>query len=43
MKTYTICGSFKFEDIMMEEVERLTLEGYCILTPIKLNAPFLYF
>mgnify|MGYP000856421177 CR=1 FL=1 len=34
MKVYTICGSFKFMDKMIEECERLSMNGECILTPV---------
>ena len=34
MKIVTICGSFKFQKEMLEIVEKLSLEGYCILHPI---------
>lgn len=42
MKIYTICGSFKFTDVMIEEAERLTLEGNCILTPTYIFKRHLY-
>lgn len=33
MKVITICGSLKYQNIMMEEAQKLTMEGNCILTP----------
>ena len=36
MKIITICGSLKFQKEMMQEAQRLSLEGNCVLTPIYL-------
>ena len=33
-KVITICGSFKFIPQIMEETERLTMEGNCVLSII---------
>ena len=33
MKVITICGSLKYQNIMMEEAQKLTMEGNCVLTP----------
>ena len=33
MKVITICGSLKNQNIMMEEAQKLTMEGNCVLTP----------
>ena len=33
MKVITICGSLKYQSIMMEEAQKLTMEGNCVLTP----------
>ncbi len=33
-KVITICGSFKFIPQIMQEAERLTLEGNCVLSMI---------
>lgn len=40
MKIITVCGSYKFNNIMKEEAERLELEGNCVLTPIDLTKSF---
>ena len=34
MKIVTLCGSLKYQKEMMKLAEMMTLEGYCILTPI---------
>ena len=34
MKIVTLCGSLKFQKEMMSVAEKMTLEGYCILTPV---------
>lgn len=34
MKIITLCGSLKFQKEMMIIAEKMTLEGYCILTPV---------
>lgn len=34
MKIVTLCGSLKFQKEMMTVAEKMTLEGYCILTPV---------
>ena len=34
MKIITICGSLKFMNEMMVEARRLSMDGYCVLTPI---------
>ena len=34
MKIMTICGSLKFQKEMMIAAQKLSLEGYCVLTPI---------
>lgn len=34
MKIITICGSLKFQKEMMEEAQKLSLKGFCVLTPI---------
>ena len=34
MKIITICGSLKFQKEMMVEAQRLSLKGFCVLTPI---------
>lgn len=34
MKVVTICGSMRFKEDMMNEAERLSLKGLCVLTPI---------
>ena len=33
MKVITICGSLKYQNIMMEVAQKLTMEGNCVLTP----------
>ena len=33
MKIITICGSLKYQNIMMEVAQKLTMEGNCVLTP----------
>lgn len=39
MKIITVCGSFKYSDIMNEITEKMELAGNCMLTPIKLTRP----
>ena len=34
MKIITLCGSLKFKKEMMTIAEKMTLDGYCILTPV---------
>ena len=34
MKVITLCGSLKFQKEMMKVAEKMSLEGYCILTPV---------
>lgn len=34
MKVITLCGSLKFMDDMMAVGELLSIEGYCVLTPV---------
>lgn len=34
MKVITLCGSLKFQKEMMKVAEEMSLEGYCILTPV---------
>ena len=34
MKIMTICGSLKFQKEIMIEAQKLSLEGFCVLTPI---------
>ena len=34
MKAITLCGSLKFQKEMMKVAEEMSLEGYCILTPV---------
>lgn len=34
MKVITSCGSLKFQEEMMTVAEKMSLEGYCILTPV---------
>lgn len=34
MKVITLCGSLKFQKEMMKMAEKMSLEGYCILTPV---------
>ena len=34
MKVITLCGSLKFQKEMMKITEKMSLEGYCILTPV---------
>lgn len=36
MKIVTLCGSLKFKNEMMSVAEKMSLEGYCILTPVYL-------
>lgn len=36
MKVVTLCGSLKFKNEMMLTAERMSLEGYCVLTPVYL-------
>ena len=33
MKVITICGSLKYQSIMMGVAQKLTMEGNCVLTP----------
>ena len=34
MKIVTLCGSLKYQKEMMKLAEMMTLEGYCVLTPV---------
>ena len=34
MKIITLCGYLKFQKEMMTIAEKMSLEGYCILTPV---------
>ena len=34
MRIITICGSLKFKKEMMIEAQKLSLKGFCVLTPI---------
>ena len=34
MKIITLCGSLKFKHEMMILAEKMSLEGYCIFTPV---------
>lgn len=34
MKVVTLCGSLKYQREMMIIAEKMSLEGYCILTPV---------
>jgi hypothetical protein len=34
MKIITLCGSLKFQNEMMIAAEKMTLDGYCVLTPV---------
>ena len=34
MNVITLCGSLKFQKEMMKVAEEMSLEGYCILTPV---------
>ena len=34
VKIITLCGSLKFKKEMMKVAEKMTLEGYCVLTPV---------
>ncbi len=34
MRIITLCGSLKFKKEMMIIAEKMTLKGYCILTPV---------
>ena len=34
MKIITLCGSLKFQKVMMEIAEKVALDGNCILTPV---------
>lgn len=34
MKIITICGSLKFQEVMMVEAQKLALQGNCVFTPI---------
>lgn len=36
MKVVTLCGSLKFKNDMMKIAEEMSLEGYCVLTPVYL-------
>ena len=38
MKVVTLCGSLKFKNEMMIVAEKMSLEGYCVLTPIYLSS-----
>ena len=39
MKIITVCGSYKYFNIMKEVALDLELEGNCVLTPIDLTKP----
>lgn len=39
MKIITVCGSYKYFNIMEEVALDLELEGNCVLTPIDLTKP----
>ncbi|MBQ8132685.1 MAG: hypothetical protein IJ193_09355 [Bacilli bacterium] len=34
MKVITVCGSMKYYKEMMEEAEKIELQGNCVLTPL---------
>jgi hypothetical protein len=34
MKIITLCGSLKFQKEMMMVAEKMTLDGFCVLTPV---------
>lgn len=34
MKIITICGSLRFQKEMMVEAQKLSLKGFCVLTPV---------
>lgn len=36
MKVVTLCGILKFKNDMMKIAEEMSLEGYCVLTPVYL-------
>lgn len=38
MKVVTLCGSMKFKDEMMKIVEKLALDGECVLIPVYMVA-----
>ena len=33
MRVITVCGSLKFQDEIMKVIEKMALDGNCILTP----------
>ncbi len=37
MEIITICGSMKFKNEMIKTAEKMTLKGYCVLTPVFLE------
>ena len=39
MKIITVCGSYKYFNIMKEVALDLELEGNCVLTPIDITKP----
>lgn len=39
MKIITVCGSYKFKKQMIEEAEKMTLKGNCMITPMELTKP----
>ena len=34
MKIITLCGSLEFQKEMMKVAEKMSLDGYCVLTPV---------
>ena len=34
MKIVTMCGSLKFQKLMMEVAEKMARKGFCVLTPV---------
>ena len=34
MKIVTLCGSLKFQKLMMEVAEKMARKGFCVLTPV---------
>lgn len=34
MKIITVCGSLKYQNLMMEITEKMAKNGYCMLTPV---------
>lgn len=39
IKVITLCGSLKFQKEMMQSAEKLSREGYCVLTPVYPTNP----